>query len=149
MSQAYVPRALVRAVTERAAGHCEYCRCLTGFSSDPFAIEHIIPEAQGGATEETNLALSCLGCNSCKGAFVTGHNPVTERDVSLFHPREQRWAAHFAWIADTTQVIGLTATGRATVVRLRLNRFGLVNLRAALRQFGVHPPAESVSENSL
>ncbi len=143
MSQTYVPKALMRAVTERAAGQCEYCRCLTRFSADPFAVEHIIPEVRGGATEEANLALSCLGCNSVKGAFVTGHDPVTERDVPLFHPRQQRWMAHFAWTPDTTEMLGLTATGRATVVRLQLNRFGLVNLRAALRQFGVHPPKDA------
>ena len=142
MSQTYVPLALVRAVTERASGQCEYCRCLTGFSSDPFAVEHIIPEARGGATDTANLALSCLGCNSFKGAFVTGRDPATERDVLLFHPREQRWAAHFAWTPDTTELIGMTATGRATVVCLRLNRLGLVNLRAALRHFGVHPPED-------
>lgn len=144
MSQTYVPRALVRAVTERAAGQCEYCRCLTRFSSDSFAVEHIIPEVRGGATEEANLALSCLGCNTIKGATVIGFDPVTEHDVSLFHPREQRWTAHFAWTPDTTEIIGLTATGRATVVRLRFNRLGLVNLRAALRDFGVHPPEDTV-----
>ena len=90
MSQTYVPRALVRVVTERAAGQCEYCRCLTGFSSDSFAVEHIVPEALGGVTETANLALSCLGCNSFKGAFVTGRDPTTERDAALFHPRQQR-----------------------------------------------------------
>ena len=143
MSEAYVSRALVRVVTERASGQCEYCRCLTGFHSDPFAVEHIVPEARGGATEAANLALSCLGCNSFKGAFMTGQDPATERDVPLFHPRQQRWAAHFAWSPDTTEILGLTATGRATVVRLRLNRPGLVNLRAALRHFGVHPPGNN------
>lgn len=40
------------------------------------------------------------------------------------------------------EIIGITAAGRATVVRLRLNRPGLVNLRAALRHFGVHPPED-------
>jgi hypothetical protein len=144
MSQTYVPIALVRIVTERAQGQCEYCRCLTGFHSDPFAVEHIVPEARGGATKTANLALSCLGCNSFKGAFVTGLDPATERDVPLFHPRQQRWAQHFAWSFDTTQVIGITATGRATVMRLRLNRPGLVNLRAALRHFGVHPPGDQM-----
>ncbi len=140
MSQTYVPIALIRTVTERAQGQCEYCRCLTGFHSDPFAVEHIIPEVRGGATETANLALSCLGCNSFKGVFVTGRDPASEREVPLFHPRQQRWAAHFAWSPDTTEIIGITAAGRATVVRLRLNRPGLVNLRAALRHFGVHPP---------
>lgn len=142
MSQTYVSAVLVRAVTERAQGQCEYCRCLSGFHSDSFAVEHIVPEARGGATEARNLALSCLGCNSFKGAFVIAQDPTTERDVPLFHPRQQRWATHFAWSPDTTEVIGLTATGRATIVRLRLNRPGLVNLRAALRDFGVHPPKD-------
>ena len=140
MSQTYIPVALERLVTERSRGQCEYCRCLTGFHSDPFAIEHIVPEARGGSTDETNLALSCLGCNSFKSAFQTGIDPVTEREVPLFHPRQQQWTQHFAWNDDTTQVLGITATGRATVARLRLNRPGLVNLRAALRRFGVHPP---------
>ena len=141
MSQTYVPAALERFVTERSRGQCEYCRCLTQFHSDPFAMEHILPEARGGATHESNLALSCLGCNSYKRAFQTGIDPVTEREAPLFHPRQQAWTDHFAWSDDTTQIIGLTATGRASVARLRLNRPGLVNLRAALRRFGVHPPA--------
>ena len=131
-------------VTDRALRQCEYCRCLVGFSSDPFAVEHIIPEARGGATETANLALSCLGCNGFKGAFLTGGDPVTERDVPLFHPRRQKWVAHFAWSQDTTEILGISATGRATVVRLRLNRPGLVNLRAALRNFGVHPPEDRI-----
>lgn len=140
MAQSYIPVALERLVQERSKGQCEYCRCLSGFHSDPFAVEHIVPESRGGPTAEANLACSCLGCNSFKGAFQTGIDPVTDREVPLFHPRQQQWAEHFAWNDDTTQVIGLTATGRATVARLRLNRPGLLNLRAALRRFGVHPP---------
>jgi len=140
MSGTYVPAALERLVAERARNQCEYCRCLSGFHSDPFAVEHIVPEARGGTTEESNLALSCLGCNSFKGAVQTGIDPVTDREAPLFHPRQQPWADHFAWSEDTTQIIGLTASGRATVERLRLNRPGLVNLRMALRAFGVHPP---------
>lgn len=143
MAQTYVPIAVVRSLKERANGQCEYCRCLADFHSDPFAVEHIVPEARGGATKTSNLALSCLGCNSFKGAFIIGSDPATEHDVPLYHPRQQRWADHFAWSADTTQVVGLTATGRATVLRLRLNRPGLLNLRAALRQFGVHPPEDN------
>lgn len=140
MSQTYVPKALERLVVERAQGQCEYCRCLTDFSSDSFAVEHIIPESKDGATDEGNLALSCLGCNSFKGAFLAGRDPVSETEVELYHPRKQLWSEHFAWSEDTTSIIGITATGRASVQRLRLNRPGLVNLRAALYNFGVHPP---------
>ncbi|MBC8139452.1 MAG: HNH endonuclease [Fibrella sp.] len=141
MSQSYIPVALERLVADRARNQCEYCRCLSGFHSDSFATEHITPEVKGGSTESGNLALSCLGCNSFKGAFQTGIDPVTEQEATLFHPREQVWTDHFAWSDDTTHILGLTATGRATVTRLRLNRPGLVNLRAALRHFGVHPPS--------
>jgi 5-methylcytosine-specific restriction endonuclease McrA len=140
MSQTYIPMALERLVRERANGQCEYCRCLTGFHSDPFAIEHIVPEVRGGFTDEANLALSCLGCNSFKGAFQTGTDPVTNQEIPLFHPRLQKWTEHFRWSDDTTHIVGITATGRATVIKLRLNRSGLVNLRAALHRFGVHPP---------
>ena len=76
MAQTYVPRALARSVTEQAQGQCEYCRCLAGFHSDPFAVEHIILEVRVGATETTHLALSCLGCNSFKGALVLGRDPA-------------------------------------------------------------------------
>jgi hypothetical protein len=146
MSRAHIPAALERQVWDRSRSECEYCRSLIAFHSDPFAIDHIVPKAKGGATDEANLALACLGCNGFKGPFLTGLDPVTETEVSLFHPRFQRWTKHFAWNGDTTQIIGITATGRATVVRLRLNRPGLIRLRAALNRFGVHPPALSSEE---
>lgn len=40
------------------------------------------------------------------------------------------------------EVIGLTATGRATVQELQLNRKNLVNLRALLLLADLHPPRE-------
>ncbi len=38
------------------------------------------------------------------------------------------------------EVVGQTPTGRATVLALRLNRKGVVNLRRILAQVGEHPP---------
>src|SRR5579872_689380 len=143
MAQVKVPAALERLVAERSRGQCEYCRCLAGFHSDPFAVEHITPKSRGGSTDESNLAFSCLGCNGFKGAFQTAIDPVTDKESPLYHPRQQEWSDHFAWSDDTIQIIGITATGRATVVRLRLNRPGLVHLRAAMHRFGVHPPPDA------
>jgi hypothetical protein len=37
-------------------------------------------------------------------------------------------------------MIGLTATGSATIEALQLNRSGLVNLRRVLYAVGEHPP---------
>jgi hypothetical protein len=62
--------------------------------------------------------------------------------VPLFNPRTQTWALHFAWSADGTEIIGLTATGRATVVALRLNNDEIVGARSLWVQVGWHPPED-------
>lgn len=127
-------------VTQRAQGCCEYCRSQLRFSPDPFAIEHIFPLAKGGSSKLDNLALSCQGCNNHKYIYTTSIDPTTGQTVPLFHPRQEHWTTHFAWIDNFERVIGLTPTGRATVERLQLNRAGVVNLRQALYATGRHPP---------
>ncbi len=131
-----------RFVTERAQGCCEYCRSQSRFAMQPFSAEHILPRQQGGNNSLDNLALSCQGCNNHKYTKTQGIDPVNGELVSLYHPRTQKWLDHFAWNEDFTLVIGLTATGRATVETLQLNREGLVNLRRVLVSVGEHPPAE-------
>jgi hypothetical protein len=64
---------------------------------------------------------------------------VTDQLVELFHPRQQRWQAHFSWDEQFERVIGLTATGRATVEALQLNRPEVLNLRRLLCAAGKHP----------
>ena len=59
--------------------------------------------------------------------------------MNLFHPRKQRWQEHFAWDERFERIIGLTASGRATVEALQLNRAELVNLRKLLYAAGEHP----------
>jgi hypothetical protein len=66
----------------------------------------------------------------------------TNERVALFNPRTQVWIEHFAFLPDGITIIGLTPTGRATVIALRLNNeFILVG-----RQFWVEaerwPPRE-------
>lgn len=67
---------------------------------------------------------------------------LRERFIPLFNPREQRWDAHFAWTANGEEIIGLTASGRATVTALRLNREVLVRARRLWVAAGVHPPKD-------
>lgn len=43
------------------------------------------------------------------------------------------------WSDDETLIIGLTPIGRATIVKLELNREGVVNLRELLHAIGKHP----------
>lgn len=133
-------RELRRFILARAQGCCEYCLSQAHYSTNPFVIEHIIPKSRGGRTHASNLALSCQGCNNHKYTKTRARDPLTKKFARLFHPRKQRWTDHLAWSADYTVIIGLTATGRATVDALRLNRAEIVNLRRVLLAVGEHPP---------
>ena len=135
-----------RAVRERAKGCCEYCRSQDIFSPQPFAVEHIQPRSKGGSGELANLCWACQGCNGHKHTKIEGIDPVSGRPTSLFHPRDQVWTDHFAWDHTFSRIVGLTPTGRSTVVTLHLNREGLVNLRQVLQAVGEHPPDEAAAD---
>jgi len=127
-------------VAQLAQWCCEYCLSRADHSSDPFAIEHILPRILGGTDEPENLALSCFGCNNFKFTAIEAIDPISGAVASLFNPRLHIWSEHFRWTEKMTHLEGLTLTGRATIQRLRLNRPGLTNLRTALTATGKHPP---------
>ncbi len=132
-----------RIVGARADGCCEYCKSQARIATQSFSIEHILPKHRGGETEIENLAFSCQGCNNSKFTKIDARDPDSKKVVPLYHPRKQKWREHFEWNDDFTLIIGLTPTGRATVMALRLNREELVNLRRLMYVTGDHPPAES------
>ena len=138
---ARLPKAIRDLVFRRAGGRCEFCRGPAAFAHQSFSIEHIHPSSRNGKDTIRNLALACQGCNNHKYNRTKARDPVSEEDVRLFHPRRDRWQDHFAWTDDSTQILGLTAIGRATVEALQLNRRALVNLRRILVEAGEHPPA--------
>jgi hypothetical protein len=135
-----ISRAARHAVRERAFFCCEYCFSQEKYCPDPLSVEHIVPRASGGGNDIANLALACQGCNGRKHVSVSAIDPVTEREVPLYHPRQHVWSDHFAWAVGFSEIIGKTPIGRATVELLQLNRESLVNLRRALRSLGKHPP---------
>ncbi len=139
MERTYLPAHIRRQVRERARGRCEYCRSQLAYSPDPFVVEHIVPLVHGGTNDLANLACACGGCNGIKYAAIAAYDALTQTTVPLFHPREQNWHEHFTWSPDYTHILGLTATGRATLDRLQLNRANVVNLRRVLRLAGEHP----------
>jgi HNH endonuclease len=114
-------------VAERAKGYCEYCVCSDCFSPQPFSIDHIFPKVRGGKTVLENLALICQGCNNHKYDKVEGLDAESKEMTSLYHPRQQVWSEHFTWNDDYQKMIGLTATGRATIEALKLNLDRVVN----------------------
>lgn len=128
------------AITERARACCEYCKTpLILANVENFEVEHILPVVAGGLTVLENLALSCPGCNDIKQVQTQALDPDSGMLVPLFHPCQQLWEEHFTWSADGQTLQGRTSCGHVTVVALRLNRIGLVNLRRAQWVLGVHP----------
>lgn len=127
-------------VAERAHSACEYCLSQEDYSPDTFSIEHILPRSRDGTSTLDNLAFSCQGCNNRKFTAVTAKDPISGVIVPLYNPRTDQWTTHFAWDETMTLMIGLTATGRATIERMQLNRYGVVNLRGLLIMIGKHPP---------
>jgi len=123
---------LVELVWDRAASRCEYCMFPAAHAWLPFQIDHIIAEKHDGATVAENLALSCYYCNSFKGPNIAGIDPQGASDVAvqLFHPRKDRWADHFEW--NRALLFGKSATGRATIVVLRINEPEAVEFRQLL-----------------
>ena len=140
MPKVHVPLAMQRAVVQRAKGYCEYCQLPVAFSPNPFNFEHIIPLIKNGLTLLLNLACSCGGCNAHKKDKTHALDPLTRQLVPLFNPRTDLWAVHFEWSEDDLEIIGRTPTGRATVLRLKVNRIGNVNLRRLLKMAELHPP---------
>lgn len=88
-----------------------------------------------------NLCLACPTCNCYKAHRQTAPDPSTEQTVALFHPHQQSWTDHFAWSEESTEIVGLTPVGRATIFALRMNRPQLVRVRRMWVRMGEHPPA--------
>jgi len=81
-------------------------------------------------------------CNNYKGTQTQAPDPASGERVPLFNPRTQNWHEHFRWSDDGTEISGLTPTGRATVVALKLNRSPLLRARRRWVKASWHPPAE-------
>lgn len=131
-------------VFARAKGLCEYCLSPEKYSNSTFEVEHIQPVSKGGETILPNLALACSGCNKFKSHRTEAFDIKTGKTAGLYNPRRNVWKKHFKWSMDFTQIIGLTANGRATIQALKLNRRNLLNFRKLLRSVGEHPPKGNV-----
>jgi hypothetical protein len=133
--------ALFGLVWRRAKGRCEYCQMPSDWNATAFAfqIDHVVAQKHSGPTVADNLALACFHCNNRKGPNIAGIDPVSGQIVPLYHPRRQSWDDHFLW--DGPILVGLTATGRATIEVLVINHPSIVAIREALMDEGVFPPA--------
>lgn len=85
----HIPASLRRRVAETARHRCGYCLTSQRISGNQMQIEHIIPRARGGNSDEVNLWLACAWCNSYKGTSTHAADPLSGNQVPLFNPRTQ------------------------------------------------------------
>jgi hypothetical protein len=127
---------LEREVFHRAGDRCEYCHVPRFAYATPFQVDHVIARQHGGATVSANLALACYHCNLHKGPNIASLDPPGTGSLTrLFNPRSDAWADHFDWAGAA--VVGLTPTGRATVLVLNMNDPLAVAVRESLMAEGV------------
>lgn len=119
---------------------CAYCQTTQGNSGSPMVVEHIVPRQKSGETRFNNLCFACHRCNEFKGAITAMVDPLTGQMTSLFDPRQQNWSDHFAWDITNIRLLGLTATGRVTIIALNMNNEIIVDSRKKWVQAGWHPP---------
>lgn len=138
----YISLTLRARIAAQAHYRCGYCLTAEAIIGAPLEIDHLIPEALGGQTEENNLWLACSFCNDYKSDRIAGRDPLTETIVPFFNPRLQVWREHFQWIEEGAIIQGITSVGRATELALHLNRLVLVRARRLWIKVGWHPPQE-------
>jgi hypothetical protein len=126
-----------RQVRERAQHYCEYCHTCEENSGQTLHVDHIDPI---GGDDLENLCLSCWNCNTSKSDVTEAPDPQTDDIVPLFNPRAQTWLEHFRWGDNGSRIEGITATGRATTARFKMNRPQIVTARQRWALAGFHPP---------
>lgn len=142
MSSQYISTALRQRVAETARFRCGYCLTSQRVIGPLLEIEHIVPEAKGGGSEEDNLFLACPRCNNHKTDRLEAIDPESLVTVPLFNPRMESWEEHFEWIEGGTVICGKTPKGRATVAVLKMNHPTVVAARHLWVMAGWHPPTD-------
>ena len=104
-----------------------------------FHCDHFRPKADGGETVPANLVWACPHCNHDKRELILTLDPQSRLYTRLFNPRTDKWNEHFQWTKDKLAIRGKTATGRATVRLLRMNRSVARHVRWLLLLAGEHP----------
>lgn len=143
MPRPYVSAEVEQRIRQVAKSRCGYCLSPQHLVMARLEIEHIIPLAKGGSSEEDNLWLACPLCNRYKGDKIEAVDPQTGQAAPLFNPRTQNWFNHFRWSDDGLRIIGLTTVGRATVAALHLDDDpDALIVRSYWVMAGWHPPQE-------
>ena len=142
MSHGHVSKIRRRKIARRAKERCGYCLVSALVTGVDLQVEQLWPTSKGGRIIEDNLWLACAECNQRTADRTLVVGPLMKREVPLFNPRQDGWNDHFRWSGDATEIVGLTAVRRATVVALKLNRPARVATRQRWVSVGWHPPKD-------
>jgi hypothetical protein len=148
MARQRIPSEIERRVRAAAGDRCGYCLSPQHLVMARLEIEHIIPLAQGGTDDESNLWLACPLCNSHKSDKIDALDAESNTRVPLFNPRTQVWFEHFQWAEDGIHILGKTAIGQATIGALHLSDDpDALIVRSYWVMAGWHPPKPSDLES--
>ncbi|WP_414579379.1 HNH endonuclease [Anabaena sp. CCY 9402-a] len=126
-------------VADQANHRCEYCHAPELIFNLAFEVEHIIPLSRQGTDADSNLALACRSCNLRKGTRISGNDPESNIEVSLFHPRQDKWSNHFLADIESGNIQGKTSIGRVTVDALEINSQPQIMARQLWIRLGIFP----------
>ena len=142
MSSRYIPKSLRRTIFQQSRFRCDYCLASQHILGPLLEIDHIIPVAVGGISEESNLWLACPLCNGAKSDLIQGTDPISGETARFFNPRTDNWQEHFHWLENGSKIQGKTAKGRATVLALKMNEPDVLATRKLWVSVGWHPPKD-------
>ena len=74
-------------VRQRFAFRCGYCGVSETDTGGQLTVDHFHPVHARGDDSDDNLIYACPRCNLRKSDSITGIDPASEEQVSLFHPR--------------------------------------------------------------
>lgn len=135
-----IPDPIRQRIRAAAQNRCGYCLSPQPLVFGWLEVEHLLPGGKGGGDAEENLWLACRLCNGYKAAQTRTVDPVSGESVDLYNPRNQVWTTHFKWSDAGTHILGLTPTGRATVIALQLNNSIALMVRREWVSAGWRPP---------
>jgi hypothetical protein len=140
MKSGRIGKSVRRRVAEAAGYRCGYCLTSQAIVGPLLEIDHLLPEALGGSSDESNLWLACPHCNGAKATRIDAPDPENGQTVPLFNPRTDKWSEHFVWADGGALIEGITPIGRATVAALKMNHPDIVAARRLWMNVGWHPP---------
>jgi hypothetical protein len=144
VNERYVPAELRRLVSDRANNRCEYCQLSQLGQEAAFHVDHVTPVVAGGKTAAENLALACVSCSLRKSAREIATDPETGSEAPLFNPRHDSWSENFRW--EGVDLVGLSPTGRATILALSMNRPIVLAIREEEAALGRHAVPNATGE---